>query len=118
VRHEKNPTKFILMHREILNTPENMDVDHKNRNGLDNQRLNIRNCSNAENQHNKIGWGKLGLKGVYLNTYKMKSIRFRAVIQVNKKYIHLGYFNTAEEAAREYDKAAINYFGEFARTNY
>jgi hypothetical protein len=118
VRRERNPNKFIQMHRIILNTPDDMQVDHRDRNGLNNQKSNIRNCYNSDNQHNKISWAVSGFKGVYLNKYKMKSIRFRAMIQINRKTIHLGYFNTPEEAAKIYDKAAIENFGEFARTNF
>lgn len=118
VRKKKNPTIFILMHRLILDTPSDMQVDHKDRNGLNNQKSNIRNCNNSDNQHNKIGWSKSGFKGVYLNTYKRKTIKFRAMIQNDGKYLHLGYYDTAEDAARAYDKAALIYFGEFARTNF
>lgn len=108
----------VLMHRFLLNAPVGIQVDHKNRNGLDNQRHNIRLCVSSENQYNKIGWSKSGFKGVGLNYYKMKSIRYRAYIQYNKKLIHLGYYNTAEDAARVYDIAAKKYFGEFAFTNF
>lgn len=118
IRKEKYPYRFILMHRVILNTPIGTQVDHADRNGLNNQKNNIRNCNSTENQHNKVGWSKSGFKGVYLVKYKTNPIRYRACIQINNKFIHLGYYNTAEEAAKEYDRVALLHFGSFARTNY
>jgi hypothetical protein len=109
--------KFILMHRFILDATRGTEIDHIDRNGLNNQKSNLRYCSNSQNQQNKTGWAKSGYKGVYPRDYK-GSIRYRVLIQINKKTIHIGYFSTAEEAAKEYDKAALQYFGEFANLNF
>jgi len=105
------------MHRVILDAPMNMLVDHINGNGLDNRRENLRICTNTENLRNR---GKdrdntSGYKGVVIKKGEKK---FRAQIRVNQKTIHLGSFSTPEEAARAYDDAAREYFGEFAWTNF
>lgn len=123
----------VLMHREIMKTPKHLDVDHIDHNGLNNQKFNLRNCTKAENNMNGLPRNNSTSKylGVSLrkirSKYKTKNgdviyyeypSLFVAVIQYNKKYIHLGYFNIEEDAARAYDRKAIELFGEFAHTNF
>jgi hypothetical protein len=89
-------------------------IDHINHNRLNNRKNNLRICSNAQNTQNrrKQSNNKTGLKGVFYN-----SKYIRASITVNGNVIHLGYFNSKEEAGRTYDKAALKYHGEFSCTN-
>lgn len=111
----KAPTqKCIYMHREIVNA-SNAQVDHRDGNGLNNQRFNLRLCTHRENMRNRSvnKNNRNGFKGV-----TRVGKKFRARIEVHKENIHLGYFPTLEEAARVYDDAAKKYFGEFARTNF
>lgn len=74
---------------------------------------NCRWVTPSQNCANRRGWNSLGLKGVS----KRPSGRFASVMQVAKKMVTLGTFNTPEEAARAYDIAATERFGEFALTN-
>lgn len=93
-------------------------IDHKNGDGLDNRRANLRPATPAQNAANKRLSSKnsTGYKGVHL--YR-RTGRYRAYIgRGNQKTLHLGYFDTAEEAARAYDAAALEHFGEFARLNF
>lgn len=109
------PTSLYL-HREILDAPEGMSVDHINGNKLDNRRSNLRLCNMSQNIANtsvRIN-SQSGLKGVY---YFKRDGTWQAQITVNYKRIHLGYFKTPNEAATAYDKAAKEHFGEFARLN-
>lgn len=87
-------------------------VDHIDNDSLNNRRCNLRICTFSQNAKNKKTYctNKLRLKGVYERNGK-----FRAQIQVDKKKIMLGTFNTPEEAHRAYCEAAIKYYGEFAR---
>lgn len=106
----------ILMHREILGLPPGRvnKGDHKNQNTLDNRDDNLRPATNSQSGQNRRR-GKnntTGYKGVY---FQKRSGKFWALITVNKVRIHLGYFDTAEEAYAAYCVAAIKYFGEFAR---
>ena len=107
----KNKQKHIYMHRQILGlTDPKILTDHINHNGLDNRRENLRPVTNQQNHWNSLP--KKGYKGV-------QNINFRwaSSIKHDGKLIHLGVFGTPEEAAKAYNKAAIEYFGEYANLN-
>lgn len=110
--------KQVLMHREILNTPKGVLVDHKDHNGLNNQRDNIRNCDYGQNSSNRVTASKTGYLGVsYYDKKRKKTKPYRATIYHNGKNRHLGTFRTPEEAAIAYNNAASLYHGEFAHLN-
>lgn len=99
-----------LMHRFILNAPLFHEVDHINRNGLDNQRLNLRLCDRSQNNFNKSTYknSTTRIKGVryYRGKYTAR-IAFR-----NQRY-WLGSFQTAEEAQKAYLEKAAELCREF-----
>lgn len=113
-------TASTLMHRVILEFHGydlmGMDVDHINGNPLDNRKSNLRIVSHQENCFNRklSRNNSTGHKGV--SVYRPNG-KFKASIKVNYQQKHLGYFDTAEEAAIAYNKAAVQYFGECARLN-
>ncbi|MFA7361984.1 MAG: endonuclease [Candidatus Kapaibacterium sp.] len=114
VRINKFKTKMIFMHRVILKTPSGKITDHKDHNGLNNQKNNIRVCTNTQNQMNNSSRGG---SSRYIGVFYDRGA-IRACITVNKKNIYLGTFNNEIEAAIARDKAAKIYHGEFANFNF
>ena len=109
--------RVVGMHRVIMHAPKGVICDHKNHNGLDNRKSNLRLCTSAQNQYNKRP--KKGCasryKGVVLRS---DCKRWRARIGFNGKRIHLGDFDNQMEAAMAYDNKAVELFGEFAWLNF
>ena len=105
----------VALHNEIMRPPNGMMVDHVHGNKLDCRRSQMRVCTHQQNlQNSAISKNNTtGYKGVS----KTKSGKYCAKITVNKKAVNLGEYKTAIEAARAYDIAAIQYFGDFARLN-
>lgn len=109
----------ILMHRQILSvTNPCIHIDHKDGNGLNNQKSNIRICDRSQNGMNqqKQVRSLSGFKGVTIDKHK-KCNPWRARISVKGKYLFLGYYPTEKAAAIAYNKKAAELFGEFARPN-
>lgn len=106
------------MHRDIMR-PETSEilVDHRDGYGLNNQRHNLRMATPQQNRQNSTYRnGKHGYKGVFQNKENHGG-RFGARIGFNNRPIYLGMFDTAEEAAEAYNRAAVEIFGEFAKLN-
>jgi hypothetical protein len=105
---------FTYMHTLIAGWPE---TDHRNHDGLDNQRSNLRPASRAQNnanQHPRSG-GTSRFKGVSWSKDKRK---WRARIKADGREHQLGRFANEEDAARAYDSAALAAFGEYAFPNF
>jgi hypothetical protein len=107
----------LLMHRIVAGAVEGEQVDHINLDTLDNQDENLRIADKSENMRNRNLQrnNKSGYKGV---RRKKGSHRWLSRLKMRGREIHLGYFDTAEEAARAYDEAAKVHHGRFARLNF
>jgi len=93
------------------------DADHINPElTLDNRRSNLRPATRSENNANRRKHinNTSGFKGV---TWHKRLGKWQAQIRYHGMTVHLGYFNDPALAARAYDRAAIEYFGDYARTN-
>ncbi len=104
------------MHRFILNANPGTEIDHQDLNGLNNQKENLRFCSDMQQSANRRVFrkSKTGLKGVL---WHKRDCIFEASIRVRRKLIYLGRFADKADAAKAYDVASKKYFGDFARTN-
>ena len=86
-----------------------MKCDHKDHDTLNNQRYNLRNCTNAQNMMNRKGVNsnnKTGVLGVSFDGYA-----YRVRIYKEKREIYLGYFFSLDEAIKVRKEAEIKYFG-------
>jgi hypothetical protein len=110
--------RTVPMHRIIMNTPLGLEVDHRDHNGLNNQKHNLRNCTRTENGRNcrpKINC-KSKYKGVKFDNKHINGKVYN-YIRADIQNTYIGSFKTEEDAARAYDKKAIELYGEFANLN-
>jgi hypothetical protein len=113
-RGGKNTMTF--MHREIMNTPKGMQTDHINGDPLDNRRENLRICNASQNKAN-VGLIRINTSGYKGVSWMKEKKKWRAFIG-GGKFHHIGLFVDPREAARAYDSAAKELFGEFALLNF
>jgi hypothetical protein len=109
--YENDKYKKIYMHREILDAKE---IDHANRNKLDNRRCNLRKTNHSLNGANKTTKPGKYLKGVSFAAHGKKKKRWAASVMVQNKNISLGIYLCPIEAHLAYRIGARKYFGEFA----
>lgn len=132
VRMINSTRQLIRMHRVIKKIEDSgVFVDHKDQNGLNNQRINLRVCTRSQNAANRkpkenssskylgVSWHnsprKLQLKSGEIKIYD--SWFWHAAIKINQKVINLGNYREEKDAAKAYNKAATKYHGEFANLN-
>ncbi len=111
-REKGKPRQQVYMHQSVAGSKR---IDHRDGNGLNNQRDNLRACSQMHNSRNRVGTVHTSpFKGVCWATEKKK---WKAYIRVNYQRINLGYYIDPTLAAIAYDLSAMQHFGEFAKTN-
>jgi hypothetical protein len=120
VRNVKNGDKkvrTVRLHREIMEAPEGVLVDHRNRETLDNRRANLRFATQSQNMQNRRK--RKNTTSQYIGVCLDKQ-RGQWEVRINHrgKKIWIGRFRTEIEAARVHDAAAKKYHGEFARLNF
>ena len=109
----------LVMHRRILKVPDDMFVDHINRNGLDNRKANLRPATRAENGQNRAKYDNRFYSSQYKGvTRHQEHHLWQAHIRVNGKPIFLGSFDDEVRAAKAYDRAAKKYHRQFAVLNF
>jgi hypothetical protein len=108
---EKWPTKMVSMHQVIMADKE---IDHKDRNGLNCRRENLRYATRSQNGANRV-WPR-GKKSPFRGVSPCGN-KWRSAIQVKRKLMYIGLFDTPEEAALAYNKQAVMHHGEFAVLN-
>lgn len=115
------PRRCAYMHREIAERAgielSCFGGDHRDSNGLNNQRSNLRPASQQENNRNcrkRIG-ASSQYKGV---SWHSRDGRWESMFTLNGRRIHLGYFQVESDAAIAYDRATRFFFGEFSKTNF
>jgi hypothetical protein len=107
----------IRMHTAIMGNRAKKEIDHRNGDGLDNQRHNLRHCTNTENQRNR-GVQKNNISGFKGVSWANRDKKWRVSMRYKGKSLHLGFFFCVVKAAKAYDMAAKEYHGEFARLNF
>ena len=116
LRRSNGAQASIRMHRQIMGLDGPM-VDHRDGDGLNNRRSNLRHCTSGQNNCNRgVSRNNVtGFKGVH---WKKREQRYTVSISANGIINHLGYFDDPVIGAKAYDAEAIRLHGDFAKTNF
>ena len=115
-RRNNEGHKTIALHRYLLKPGPGYDIDHISGDKLDNRRANLRICTHQQNMFNQK-MRRTNTSGFYGVSQVKNTGRYEAYIHYDGEKKHLGTYKTAEEAASVRDKAAVRFFGAFARLN-
>jgi hypothetical protein len=103
--------KRIMLHKLLTGWDR---TDHKDGDGLNNRRSNLRPCTHAQNMRN----GKKRTTRPFKGVFQSASGKWFAQICVDHKRVYGGSFEKPEDAAKKYDELAATHHGEFARLNF
>lgn len=107
----------IWMHRHVMGIANHdIQVDHKDGNGLNNQRSNLRPCTQEQNRYNREV--NKNTKSTYKGLSLIRGKYWIAKVSYKGNRTYLGCYLTPEDAAMAYDKAAKELHGEFAKLNF
>ncbi len=114
--YENGRCRMISMHREIMNPPAEVALDHINGDTLDNRKSNLRAATNSQNQQNRHkARGRSQYKGV---GWHEQAGKWQVQIKLNGKSRYVGIYANEIVAAKAYDRAARKLFGPYARLNF
>ena len=105
-----------LLHRLVMNAPEGMLVDHIDHNVLDNRSINLRLCTPMENSRNSKSRNSSSSKYIGVGWHRAAN-KWEAFGKLGKK-VYLGIYVNEIDAAKAYDKFALENYGDFANTNF
>lgn len=109
VRSPLGKRKTQSMHNLILGRRVGFEIDHKNGNGLDNQRKNLRFLTHSKNLLNR-GRQSNNTSGVIGVSFHKATNKYRAYGRLNGKHIHLGIYDKIKEAETAYKKFAVEHY--------
>ncbi len=114
--NDRANSSTIRLHRLVMNAPKGTEIDHIDGDRCNNRKRNLRCCTGLQNKRNrsKNTNNTSGFKGV---TWHKKAGKWEAQLQRGARHSYLGLFERREEAARAYNKAALEWHGEFAKLN-
>lgn len=116
-RRSDGDRRDVQLHRFILDAPADVLVDHRNHDGLDNRRSNLRLATASENSSNRRSLP--GATSAFLGvTWHRQAQRWQAAIKKDRRSKYLGLYESEIAAARAYDAAAQHIHGEFAQLNF
>jgi hypothetical protein len=121
-RLERNNTpegprqRCVYLHRQIMQPPPGMDVDHINSDATDNRRENLRICTRSQNNQNarRRVDSNQSYKGVWIT----QNGKYASRIYDGGKKVHIGVYDNEVSAAEAYDRKAKELFGAYAKLNF